>query len=72
MPAGRDGEDARLSTLTFGALLLLTAVLAITQSPWWWLVAPGYLGLIVLSMITPARLERRLSILSAAETSQHP
>lgn len=54
----------RTRALTFPAVLVLIAgFFAVAQSAWWWIGAAASLALVVLVLITPARLERRAELL---------
>jgi hypothetical protein len=53
----------RWSITVFVGALVLEAFLAITRSPWWWLGAALFLGFLIWSVTTPARMDRRLALL---------
>ncbi len=53
----------RLSLVVFPVFVLLYVVMAITRSWWWWLAAVAFVGFLVLTLTTPARLDRRLTLL---------
>lgn len=57
----------RGSIVTFAVALVLYVVLALTQTWWWWLAAVLFLGFLTLTLMAPARLERRLAVLRADE-----
>ncbi|MGY1694040.1 MULTISPECIES: hypothetical protein [unclassified Geodermatophilus] len=52
--------------LTTVVLVLLCAGLAVTASPWWWAGLVVCAGLLVLVLVTPARLRRRADLLRRA------
>lgn len=47
----------------FVLLFSLSVVLALTQTPWWWVTVPCWLGLLVMYLVLPSRLQRRLELL---------
>jgi hypothetical protein len=54
----------RTRALTFlAALVLISGFFAVARSTWWWIAVGATLALIVLVLITPARLERRAALL---------
>ncbi|WP_375425457.1 hypothetical protein [uncultured Friedmanniella sp.] len=57
------------SVVTFALGSALYVVLAVTRTWWWWLAAALFLGFLMLTLITPARLEKRLAALNADEVS---
>lgn len=59
----------RRSIVTFAIGLVLYVVLALTQTWWWWLAAVLFLGFLTLTLVAPARLDRRLAALDADEVS---
>jgi hypothetical protein len=57
-------RGTRVPARTTAAILLLVAVLlAVVQSPWWWIAAVFCVGLLVLVLVAPARLQRRAEML---------
>lgn len=59
----------RRSVVTFALGSVLYVVLALTQTWWWWLAAALFVGFLALTLMAPARLERRLAALNAYEVS---
>lgn len=59
----------RRSLVTFAVAVVLYVVLALTQTWWWWVAAVLFLGFLALTLIVPARLDRRLAALEADEVS---
>ena len=47
----------------FATLVVLTGTLALTRSLWWWLAAAALSASLLLSLVQPARLSRRLKAL---------
>lgn len=45
------------------AFLLLSVVLAVLSSPWWWTAAVFWAALLVVSLVAPGRLRRRVDLL---------
>jgi hypothetical protein len=51
--------------VTFALALALDVYLALTETSWWWWLAAGlFVGLLTLTLTEPARMERRLAVLS--------
>ena len=48
-------------------LLLVSVLLAVLQSPWWWIAVVLCVGLLVLVLMAPARLQRRAEMLGRDE-----
>jgi Flp pilus assembly protein TadB len=47
-------------------LLLMIAIgvlLAVTQSPWWWVAVPIWVGALTLHLVLPRRMDRQLDLL---------
>jgi hypothetical protein len=47
----------------FGFLTLVSAIIALTDSPWWWIAAAGYATLDAPCRMYPRHLRRRVEIL---------
>jgi hypothetical protein len=57
-------DTARVrARLSGAALLLLSVVLAVLSSPWWWTAAVFWAALLVVSLVAPGRLHRRVDLL---------
>ena len=57
----------RAFTLVVGAVFLAGYVLAaLISSPWWWLAAAFWAGMLALSLLAPSRLRRRRALLTGA------
>lgn len=56
----------RLSLWTVVGVLLMTVVLGVTDSRWWWLLAVFCVGGLIVQLSSPGRLNRRLALLEAA------
>ena len=55
---------ARVRACLFGAaLLLVSVVLAVLTSPWWWTAAVFWAALLAVSLVAPGRLRRRIELL---------
>jgi MFS family permease len=48
---------------TAAILLLVSVLLTVVQSPWWWIAVVLCVGLLVLVLMAPARLQRRAEML---------
>jgi hypothetical protein len=44
-------------------LLVVAVLLAVVQSPWWWIAVVLCLGLVAMVLMAPARLQRRAEVL---------
>jgi Flp pilus assembly protein TadB len=53
-----------LGVIFFGALNVLYGLLALTDSPWWWIAFAIFLGFGALNVMLPRHLQRRLEMLS--------
>jgi hypothetical protein len=60
----------RMGVIVYFAMLAISAVLALTGSPWWWLGFAFVAGLLVKFLQSPRRLEQRVAALSGGTTAQ--
>jgi hypothetical protein len=54
-----------LGIVMFSVMLVLTAVFALTEAAWWWLLAVFWIDLLLQQFLAPRRLERRLARLES-------
>ena len=54
-------------TVVLGVLAVITAVGAVTRSPWWWAVTGSCAALLVLVLAIPGRMERRAQLLAGPD-----
>ena len=58
----------RWSVIIFAAAIVLYVVLAVTQTWLWWIGAALFLVLLVLTLTTVPRMDRRLRLLASTTT----
>jgi Flp pilus assembly protein TadB len=54
----------RFAVAVFAIFLVLEVVMAVTRSPWFWLAAAFFAGMLALVLLYPRRLERRAAELA--------
>lgn len=63
-------RQQRWSLIMFSLLLIVSAVQALTQSPWWWVTSIFWAVLVVAAVVQPRRLQRRLQVLESGSASE--
>lgn len=65
------GKSLWLGAIGMGAFAILSGVIALQESPWWWIITAGIFAFLLLTALEPRRLRRRIESLSREEPS-HP
>jgi Flp pilus assembly protein TadB len=56
-------RQRRWAPVFFVLILTLSVFLALTQTPWWWVIVPFWLAMLVMHLVLPRRMGRRLELL---------